>query len=32
MSRIMDADCRESGMSYGDLGWGQWSGKVGMYL
>lgn len=28
MSRIMDADCRESGMSYGDLGWVQWSGKV----
>ena len=28
MSRIMDADCRQSGMSYGDLGWGQWSGKV----
>lgn len=25
MSRIMDADCRQSGMSYGDLGWGQWS-------
>lgn len=25
MSRIMDADCRESGMSYGDLGWVQWS-------